>query len=196
MTLLILGLVLFLGAHLFTTLRAPRAAAIVRLGEGGYKAAYSVISVIGLVLIAYGFGVYRAGGWINVWNPPVWTRHLALLITLPVFILLAVGKRPSWLKAVTKHPMLLAVKLWATAHLLANGDLGSMLLFGGFLAWAVMARISAKRRPEEIANLAAMGRPVFGARDIIAIVAGLALYVATVLWLHPLLIGVPVLPRS
>jgi len=196
MTLLILGLALFLGAHLFTTLREPRAAAIARLGEGGYKAVYSVVSVIGLVLIAYGFGVYRTSGWINVWNPPVWTRHLALLVNLPVFILLAVGRRPSWLKAVTKHPMLLAVKLWATAHLLANGDLGSMLLFGGFLAWAVMARISAKRRPEEIASLAALGRPAFGRRDIVAIVAGLGLYVATVLWLHPLLIGVPVIGRS
>jgi len=196
MTLLIFGLVLFLGAHLFTTLREPRAAAIARMGEGGYKGVYTAISLIGLVLIAYGFGLYRAGGWINVWNPPVWTRHLALLINLPVFILLAVGKQPSWLKAVTKHPMLLAVKLWATAHLLANGDLGSMLLFGGFLAWAVMARISAKRRPEEIASLAAMGRPAFGRRDVIAIVAGLALYLATVLWLHPLLIGVPVITRS
>lgn len=196
MTLLILGLVLFLGAHIFTTLRAPRAAAIARLGEGGYKGAYSVVALIGLVLIAYGFGVYRAGGWINVWNPPVWTRHFALLVNLPVFILLAVGKRPSWLLALTKHPMLLAVKLWASAHLLANGDLGSMLLFGGFLAWAVLARISAKRRPEEIARLAAIGRPAFGRRDIIAIVAGLAVYAATVLWLHPLLIGVPVIMRS
>jgi uncharacterized membrane protein len=196
MTLLILGLALFLGAHLFTILRQPRAAAIGRLGEGGYKAAYSVVSVIGLVLIAYGFGVYRAGGWISVWNPPVWTRHLALLVNLPVFILLAVGRRPGWLKSVTKHPMLLAVKLWATAHLLANGDLGSMLLFGGFLAWAVLARISAKRRPEEIAALAAVARPAFGRRDVIAIVAGLALYVAMALWLHPLLIGVPVIGRS
>jgi uncharacterized membrane protein len=196
MTLLTLGLVLFLGAHLFTTLREPRAAAIARFGEAGYKAAYSVISVIGLVLIAYGFGVYRSDGWITIWNPPVWTRHFALLITLPVFILLAVGKRPSWLKAVTRHPMLLAVKLWATAHLFANGDLGSMLLFGGFLAWAVMARISAKRRPDETASLAAMGRPAFGRRDIIVIVVGLAAYVAMVLWLHPLLIGVPVITRS
>jgi uncharacterized membrane protein len=196
MTLLILGLALFLGAHLFTTMREPRAAAVARLGEGGYKGLYSAISVIGLVLIAYGFGAYRAGGWINVWNPPVWTRHLALLINLPVFILLAVGRRPSWLKSVTKHPMLLAVKLWASAHLLANGDLGSILLFGGFLAWAVMARISAKRRPEEIAALAAIGRPAFGRRDVIAIVAGLAFYVAMALWLHPLLIGVPVITRS
>lgn len=196
MTLLLLGLVLFLGAHLFTLARTARLSAIGRLGEGGYKAAYTVVSVIGLVLIAYGFGVYRASGWIDVWTPPVWTRHLALLINLPIFILLAVGKRPSWLLAVTKHPMLLAVKIWATAHLLANGDLGSMLLFGGFLAWAVLARISAKRRPEEIARLAAIGRPAFGRRDVVAIVAGLAVYAATVLWLHPLLIGVPVIMRS
>jgi uncharacterized membrane protein len=196
MTLLILGLVLFLGVHAFTMARETRTAAIGRLGEGGYKAAYSVIALIGLVLIAYGYGVYRATGWIEVWSPPAWTRHLALLVNLPVFILLAVGRRPSWLKAVTKHPMLLAVKIWAAAHLLANGDLGGMLLFGGFLAWAVMARISAKSRPEEIAGLAAIGRPAFGRRDIVAIVAGLAVYVVMALWLHPLLIGVPVITRG
>lgn len=92
--------------------------------------------------------------------------------------------------------MLLAVKIWATAHLLANGDLGSMLLFGGFLAWAVMARISTKRRPEEIARSAAMGNVAFGRGDVIAIVAGLALYVVFALWLHPLLIGVPVITRG
>ena len=196
MTLLILGLVLFLGAHVFTILREPRAAAIARLGEGGYKGVYSVVALIGLVLIVYGFGVYRAGGMINVWNPPVWTRHLALLVNLPVFVLLAVGRRSSWLLSVTKHPMLLAVKLWASAHLLANGDLGGMLLFGGFLVWAVLARISAKRRPEEIGRLAAIGRPGFGRRDIVAIVAGLAVYLLVVFWLHPLLIGVPVINRA
>ncbi len=92
--------------------------------------------------------------------------------------------------------MLLAVKIWATAHLLANGDLGSLLLFGGFLAWAVMARISVKRRPEEIARAAAMANVAFGRRDVIAIVAGLVLYVVFALWLHPLLIGVPVMTRG
>ena len=126
-------------------------------------------------------------------------RHKGAMLGLAViaiFILLAVGRRPSWLLSRVKHPMLLAVKIWATAHLLANGDLGSMLLFGGFLAWAVMARISVKRRPEEIARLAAMGPVAFGRRDVIASVAGLVLYVVFALWLHPLLIGVPVITRG
>ncbi len=196
MLLLILGLVLFLGMHAVTMKRDLRARLIERLGAGGYKGLYSAVSILGFVLLIYGYGLQRAAGYTVVWEPPVWTRHLALLLNLPIFILLGVGKRPSWLLSRVKHPMLLAVKIWATAHLLANGDLGSMLLFGGFLAWAVMARISTKRRPEEIARSAAMANVAFGRRDIIAIVAGLALYVVFALWLHPLLIGVPVITRG
>lgn len=196
MLLLILGLVLFLGMHAVTMQRDLRARLIGRLGEGGYKGLYSAVSIIGFVLLIYGYGLQRAAGYTVVWEPPVWTRHLALLLNLPIFILLAVGKRPSWLLSRVKHPMLLAVKIWATAHLIANGDLGSMLLFGGFLAWAVMARISVKRRPEEIARSAAMGRVAFGRRDAVAIVAGLAAYAVFALWLHPLLIGVPVVTRG
>lgn len=196
MLLLILGLVLFLGMHAVTMKRDLRARLIERLGAGGYKGLYSAVSIIGFVLLIYGYGLQRAAGYTVVWEPPVWTRHLALLLNLPIFILLAVGKRPSWLLSRVKHPMLLAVKIWATAHLLANGDLGSMLLFGGFLAWAVMARISTKRRPEEIARSVAMANVAFGRRDVIAIVAGLALYVVFALWLHPLLIGVPVITRG
>lgn len=196
MLLLILGLVLFLGMHAVTMKRDLRARLIERLGAGGYKGLYSAVSILGFVLLIYGYGLQRAAGYTVVWEPPVWTRHLALLLNLPIFILLGVGKRPSWLLSRVKHPMLLAVKIWATAHLLANGDLGSMLLFGGFLAWAVMARISTKRRPEEIARSAAMANVAFGRRDVIAIVAGLALYVVFAFWLHPLLIGVPVITRG
>ena len=196
MLVLILGLVLFLGMHAVTMKRDWRARLIERLGAGGYKGLYSAVSILGFVLLIYGYGLQRAAGYTVVWEPPVWTRHLALLLNLPIFILLAVGRRPSWLLARVKHPMLLAVKIWATAHLLANGDLGSLLLFGGFLAWAVMARISVKRRPEEIARAAAMANVAFGRRDVIAIVAGLVLYVVFALWLHPLLIGVPVMTRG
>ncbi|HEV2553221.1 MAG TPA: NnrU family protein [Bosea sp. (in: a-proteobacteria)] len=195
MLLLILGLVLFLGMHAVTMKRDLRARLIERLGAGGYKGLYSAVSILGFGLLIYGYGLQRAAGYTVVWEPPVWTRHLALLLNLPIFILLAVGRRPSWLLSRVKHPMLLAVKIWATAHLLANGDLGSLLLFGGFLAWAVMARISVKRRPEEIARLAAMGTVAFGRRDVIAIAAGLVLYVVFALWLHPLLIGVSVTGR-
>lgn len=197
MLLLIAGLVLFLGTHAFTMARDQRVAAIERLGANGFKMAYTALSLIGFVLIIYGFGQYRATGWINVWHPPVWTKHLALLLMLPVFVLLAVsgptGKgRPSKIRAVTKHPMLLAVKIWATSHLLANGDLGSILMFGSFLAWAVMARISAKRRPEEAGRAALAATWSWGRSDWIALGAGLALYVVFALWLHPLLIGVAV----
>lgn len=196
MLVLILGLVLFLGMHALTMKRDLRARLIERIGAGGYKGLYSAVSIFGFVLLIYGYGLQRAAGYTVVWEPPVWTRHLALLLNLPIFILLAVGKRPSWLLSRVKHPMLLAVKIWATAHLLANGDLGSMLLFGSFLAWAVMARISVKRRPEEIARSAAMAKVAFGRSDVIAIVSGLALYVVFALWLHPLLIGVPVITRG
>lgn len=195
MLLLILGLVLFLGMHAVTMKRDLRAQLIERFGAGGYRGLYSAVSILGFLLLIYGYGLQRAAGYTIVWEPPVWTRHLALLLNLPIFILLAIGRRPSWLLSRVKHPMLLAVKIWATAHLLANGDLGSLLLFGGFLAWAVMARISVKRRPEEIARAAAMTNVAFGRRDVIAIVAGLVLYVVFALWLHPLLIGVSVTGR-
>lgn len=196
MLVLILGLILFLGMHAVTMKRDVRAQLIGRLGEGGYKGLYSVVSIVGFVLLIYGYGLQRAAGYTPVWEPPVWTRHLALLLNLPIFILLAVGKRSGKILSVVKHPMLLAVKIWATAHLIANGDLGSMLLFGSFLAWAVMARISIKRRPEEIARSAGIVTVPFGRSDVIAIVAGLAAYVVFAFWLHPLLIGVPVITRA
>jgi uncharacterized membrane protein len=192
MLLLIIGLVMLLGIHGLTMDRGRRAALRARLGEGGYKGLYSIIALIGLALVIYGFGQYRASGLINVWSPPVWTRHLSLLLMLPVFILLF-AMRSGAIKKAVKHPMLLAVKLWASAHLLANGDLGSMLLFGSFLAWAVMARISIKRRPEEAIAAAERAAMRFGTNDVITIGAGLAAYVAFALWLHPLLIGVSVM---
>ena len=194
MLFLVAGLVLFLGTHAFTMFRAPRQNMRGNWGEGTYKGIYTGVSIIGLGLIIYGFGQYRATGWINLWNPPIWTKHLALLLNLPIFVLLAASGAPGKIKAVTKHPMLLAVKIWATSHLLANGDLGSMLMFGSFLAWAVLARISIKRRPEEVLAAAARAQMQFGKNDIIALAAGITLYVASVLWLHTYLIGVAVLP--
>jgi uncharacterized membrane protein len=191
MLILLLGLALFLGAHAFTMLRGPRAALIGGLGEGGYKAAYTGVSLLGFVLIIYGFGLYRSTGWVNVWYPPVFTKHLALLLTLPIFVLLAAANSGGRIHAAVKHPMLLAVKIWATAHLLANGDLGGMLLFGGFLAWAVVARISLKRRDGVKLPPAPPG---FTQRDWTAIAVGLALWALFVFWLHPLLFGVAVWP--
>jgi uncharacterized membrane protein len=195
MALLILGLVVFIGSHLFTLARGPRAALIGRLGEGPYKGLYSLVSILGVVLIAYGFGQYRATSWVDVWSPPVWTRHLALLLVWVAFILLAGAYLPGRIKSGAKHPMLAAVKIWALAHLLANGDLGSMILFGSLLAWAVVARIAVKRRRDEVRDHAGPAAPPAGARnDILAVAIGTAAFLIFAIWLHPVLIGVTVWP--
>jgi uncharacterized membrane protein len=191
MTLLFLGLIVFLGTHAFSMARGPRGRLVAAIGEWPYKGAYTVLSLLGIVLIVQGFGAYRAGAWINVWYPPIFTKHLALLLTLPIFVLFLAAYLPGRIKAATKHPMLLSVKIWAASHLLSNGDLGGMLLFGGFLAWAVMARISLKRRTEGSILDAIPSKPV---NDIIALAGGLALWVVFVFWLHPAFIGVAVWP--
>lgn len=195
MTLLILGIILFIGVHALTMMRQQRAQLIGKLGEGGYKGLYSVVSFAGLALIIWGYASYRAGGYIPVWDPPRWTRHVAATLMLPVFPLLIAAYAPGRIKAALKHPMLAAIKFWALAHLVANGDLGSILLFGSLLAWAVICRISQKRRGELSQVSAAQAPDAATARrnDIIAVVAGLVLYVVMMVWLHPILIGVPVM---
>ena len=191
MLLLIAGLVLFLGTHAVSMARGPRAALVGRLGEGGFKGLYTTLSLLGFALIVYGFGAYRAAGMVPVWNPPFWMAHLTLLLTLPIFVLLAATNSGGVIHAAVKHPMLLAVKIWATAHLLANGDLGSILLFGGFLAWAVMARISLKRR----AGVRLPPRPAgFTSRDWSALAVGLVLWIVFARWLHAWLIRVSAWP--
>jgi uncharacterized membrane protein len=195
MALLILGIVLFVGTHAFTMARGPRAAAIARLGEGPYKGIYTLLSIAGVVLIAYGFGQYRANAWVEVWTPPVWTRHLSLILVWVAFILLAAAYLPGRIKAGAKHPMLAAVKIWAFAHLIANGDLGSMILFGSLLAWAVVARISVKRRKDEVRDHGGpVAAPSAVRNDVLAAVIGTALFFAFAIWAHPWLIGVTVWP--
>ncbi|CAN5140581.1 NnrU family protein [soil metagenome] len=187
---LIAGLVLFLGVHVLTTLRDRRAAVIARLGESGYKAVYALISFAGLALIAWGFSMYRATGWINVWYPPVAMRHIALALMLPAVILVVASYIRGNIYLKLKHPMLTGVKLWALLHLMANGDLGSIILFGSVLAWAVYDRISLKRR----ADPGAPPIPVGGVgNDVIAIAVGTVAYVALAFAFHPLVIGVPVI---
>jgi uncharacterized membrane protein len=194
MTLLILGLVLFLGTHAFTMARGPRARLRERIGEGSYKGLYSLLSLAGIVLVSIGYGHYRAAGYIPIWDPPVWTRHVALLLVWFAFVSFAAAYLPGRIKSAIKHPMLAGVKIWAFAHLLANGDLGSMVLFGSFLAWAVIARISTKRRDEVVPH-GGPAVPRSGLRnDAVAIVVGTIAYLAFVVWFHPWLIGVPVLP--
>jgi len=186
MSILIVGLVIFLGLHLLPVRVPLKASIIARLGAGAYKALMSIGSLIGLILIIWGYGVARSSGAMVLWQPPTGLRHLVLLLMLPVFPLLIATYVPGKIRSTVKHPMLTAVKLWAFAHLLANGTLPDVLLFGSFLAWGVIDRISLKRRgvlpPAPVAR--------FTGGDWAAIVIGLVLYGLMVWRLHLLLIGV------
>lgn len=187
------GLGLFLGVHAVAIV-APgwRSAQITRLGEGRWKGLYSLVAGVGLALLIVGYGLARREP-IVLYSPPAALRHFALLVMLPVFPLLFATYLPGRLRRAAKHPMLLAVKLWAAAHLLANGTLVDVLLFSGFLAWAVVDRISVKRRPAGRSDAV----PATGAgrfNDAIAVVAGAAVYVVFLLWAHRWLIGVSPLP--
>ncbi len=187
---LVLGLIVFLVPHVFVTRREARARLIARIGEQPYKIAFSVISAIGIILIAYGFARYRATEWVNLWYPPVWTRHLALLLNWIAIVCIVAAYIPGNIKRVLKHPMLVGVKLWAFAHLIANGDLGSVILFGSILAWAVFDRIAVKRRGDAESSATVQGG---WPSDIVAVVVGTVVYVAIVLLFHPIVIGVPVI---
>ncbi len=189
MLILILGIVLFIGVHVFATLRGPRGALIDRYGLSAYKSAYSLVAGVGLLLIIWGFSRYRAEGIVQIWDPPTWTRHLAMPLVWFAFVAIASRRAPaSRIRGALRHPTLVAVKSWALAHLLANGDLGGMLLFGSLLAFAVYDRIAVKRRGDP-------GAPrldAFTRGDAIALAVGTALF-ALVLYLHPYLFGVAVL---
>src|SRR3981081_146510 len=145
---MILGLALFLGVHTLTTQREGRARGIATAGEGSYQIGHGLVSAAGPVLIVWGFAHYRATGWIDVWTPPVAFKHIAVALMLPAVILVVASYIRGRIYTTLKHPMLAGVKLWAAAHLIANGDLGSIILFGSFLAWAVFDRISLKGRAD------------------------------------------------
>ncbi|PDT84720.1 NnrU family protein [Sinorhizobium sp. BJ1] len=189
MALLLLGIVIFLGMHLVRVV-APgiRAGVIESRGMGTWMGLYALVSLVGLCLIIYGFGQARGETGI-LYNPPVFLRHIALLLMLFAFVFLAAGFLPAGRIAVAvKHPQILSIKIWALAHLLANGETSSVLLFGSFLAWAVILRISLKRR--ERAGEAVL--PVFksAGNDALAIVLGLVVFVLFIWKLHDWLIGV------
>jgi len=189
MGVMLIGLVLFFGAQVFVTLRGPRAAMIGRIGEWPYKGLMSVVSLVGLVLIGYGFGQYRASGWIDIWYPPRWTYYVTQILMWPASICVVAAYSRGNIWRALKHPMLVGVKTWAVAHLISNGDLGSIVLFGSFLAWAVYDRITLKRRTDP----GAPPIPVGGHRnDVIALVVGTLLYLALGLIFHPIVVGVPV----
>jgi uncharacterized membrane protein len=186
----ILGLIVFLGAHVFVSRRNERAALISRLGRGPYLGLFALVSIVGLVLLGFGFARYRAEGLIPVWYPPAWTRQIVVAAMWPASIAVVAAYIPGDIKRVLKHPMLVGVKIWAVAHLCANGDLGGMILFGAVLAWAVYDRITLKRRSDP----GAPPIPVGGRRnDIIAILVGTILYLALGFVFHPIVIGLPAL---
>jgi uncharacterized membrane protein len=186
---MILGLVLFFGVHTLTTQRGLRARLIASTGESGYKIGYALVSLLGLGLIVWGFAHYRATEWIDVWYPPKALKHLAAALMLPAVILVVAAYIRGRIYIALKHPLLAGVKLWAAAHLLANGDLGSIILFGSFLAWAVFDRISLKRRADPGAPPIPVGGP---GNDLIAVAVGIVAYLALAFAFHPVVIGVPV----
>ena len=189
LAIMILGLAAFLGGHAFVTFRTKRAAAVARLGEGPYKGLFALVALIGIVLICYGFAQYRNAGLIAIWQPPTWTRHITVALVWPAVICVVAAYIRGDIQRVLKHPMLVGVKLWAVAHLIANGDLGGIILFGSILAWAVFDRITLKRRSDPGAPKIPSG----GRRnDIIAVVVGTLLYLALGFWFHPDVIGLRV----
>jgi uncharacterized membrane protein len=189
LVLLVLGLILFLGVHTLTVHRALRASFISSMGEGIYKILYSLISLIGLAMIVWGFSQYRATGWIDVWTPPTAMKHITIGLMLPATILVVASYLRGRIYTKLKHPMLAGIKLWAFAHLLANGDLGSIILFGSFLGWAVYDRISLKHRTDAGAPPISVGGPI---NDVLAISVGVVVYLALGFAFHPVVIGVPV----
>jgi uncharacterized membrane protein len=190
LAIMIIGLAVFLGSHTLVTLRPQRAAVVERVGEGPYKGLFALLSLVGILLIGYGFALYRANGYIDIWMPPRWTRHVTELLVWPAIIAIVAAYIPSEIKRVLKHPMLVGVKLWAVAHLVSNGDLGSIILFGSILAWAVYDRISLKRRTDAPAPAVVTGG---GYRnDFIVVVVGTLVYFVLGFWFHPWVIGVPV----
>ncbi len=190
MTYLVAGLVLFLGVHSIRIFADPwRTAMIGRLGPGAWRAIYSIASLAGFILLVWGYGQARMQG-IFLWQPPGWTRYLTSLLVLPAFILIVAGNmRGTRIKARLGHPMLLGTKTWAFAHLLSNGSLADVLLFGGFLAWSIVDYASCRRRDRAAGTVYPPGTV---GRDVTAIVIGIVAYVVFGFWLHRLLIGVPV----
>jgi len=188
MTYLVLGLALFLGTHSVRIFADDwRTARIAGMGEGAWKGLYALVSIAGFALIVWGYGLSRTAP-VELWSPPTWTRHVAALLTIPAFVLLAAAYVPrTRIKARVGHPMVLGVKVWAFAHLLSNGRLADVVLFGTFLAWAIVLYIASRRRDRRTAT---RYHAVGLARDGVALVVGLGAWAAFAFWLHASLIGV------
>jgi uncharacterized membrane protein len=188
MGVLVLGLVLFLGVH-STRIVAEgwRSRRVAQLGEGPWKGLYSVLAIAGLFLVVWGYGLARQQP-VVLWTPPRGMSHLAALLTVPAFILLVAAYVPrNAIRARLHHPMVLGVKLWALAHLLANGTLADVLLFGSFLVWAIFDFRSARRRAPQAGTTPAGSS---GAATGMTVVVGLAAWAVFAFWAHAWLIGV------
>ncbi len=188
LVILIAGLIVMLGSHIFVTFRDARAGAIEALGLSGYRVAFSLVSIVGLALIVWGYADYRAHEWVQIWTPPVAMRHVTVGLMLISAIVLAAFRIRSHIQAWTRHPMLASIKIWAFAHLLSNGDLGSILLFGSFLVWAVYARIAARRR----GDLGPQTAPAGWTGDVFVVAIGVVIYLLLGVYFHPYVIGIPV----
>jgi uncharacterized membrane protein len=188
MALLVLGLVLFLGAHSVRIVAEPwRTRMVERLGEKAWKGLYSVVSIAGFVLLVWGYGLARQQP-VVLWNPPpVGLRHAVSLLTLVAFILLVAAYVPgNHLKAKLRHPMVIGVKVWAFAHLIVNNTLADLVLFGAFLAWAVLDYRAARRRERTLATV----HPATLPRTVASVVAGSVAWAVFAFWLHRAWIGV------
>jgi uncharacterized membrane protein len=183
-----IGLLIFLGVHssrIFA--ESTRKQFIAQRGEKTWKGIYTISSLVGLGLIIWGYGLARQQP-VVIWNPPIATRHIAALLTLVSFILIASANgKNNWMRVKLHHPMLLGVKLWAFSHLIANGNLADVLLFGGFLAWAVLCFIASKKR-DRLLNT--QYPPAQTKATILAIITGVIGWLVMAMWLHGLLIGV------
>jgi uncharacterized membrane protein len=182
---LIVGLVLFFGMHSVSIVALPLRDRLAAKSELGWKALYAAVSLIGIVLVARGYAELRQTPTL-LYASPGWLRHVAAVSLLPIFVLLLAPYFPGRIESAVKHPQLVAVKLWAVVHLLVNGTLADVLLFGSFLVWAVADRISMKSRPARRVP----GAPGSAANDVVLVVVGLALYAAMIFWLHEIAFGV------
>ena len=192
MHILIGGLVLFLGMHFFASFRSRASGNIAEKYGVKYKAVFSLLSLIGFVLLIYGYGLARADpNWNeSLWVAPEWTRHLIIAVMPFSMILIVAADAPAgYIKKYTKHPMVNGLKLWATAHLIYNGDWPSIALFGGFLLMGSVSRTMSKLRKDD----GVRHKPVTIKGDIISVVVGLVLYFMILFYLHEWLIGRPVL---
>jgi uncharacterized membrane protein len=186
MSQLLVGIIIFLGVHSISIVNEPwRDRMADRLGVWTWKGIYSIVALVGLILIIRGYGEARTEV-VELYYTPAWLQHISLILLIPVFPLLVGAYAPGRIKAAVEHPMLLATKLWAAAHLLANGTLADLVLFGSLLLWVFADLLSvSKRQPRQIP-----GAPHSKFNDWLAIVVGLALYLAFLFWFHEMLFGV------